>query len=527
MSAEPSGIHHVTLVTANAQANVDFYAGFLGLRLVKRTAGFEDATQLHLFYGDRLGSPGSLITALVWQDGARGRPGLGQAFEIGLAMPAGAMGFWLTRAMTWGLKTELPTREFGEPVLRLSDPDGIIIKLIGHDDLSTSALFHPPDIPAAMAVRRIRGLTWLSQHPDATRASLSRHYGYRVAARDGTATRLASAAGDVIDLREAAGFWPGVPGPGTIDHVAFRIAGDDELADLHAGFTAAAHATSPIKDRRYFTSLYVREPGGILTEFATDAPGMTVDEDEDGLGRHIFVPPHERAREKEIIAMLPDISAPGAPRDAPADLPFVHRLKRAENPDGTTLILFHGTGGNEADLLPVGREIAGRADLLGFRGRSREEGVLRWFRRHGMDRFDEADVRREAEAFAATLPQALSRYRLDPTRVTALGYSNGANFAAALMLLHPGLFTRAILLRPMLVLESPPEAGLAGTQVLAIAGRSDPYGRYAPALTEHLRRCGADVSAETIAAGHGLDREDIALARRWHEEHATRRRDSD
>jgi phospholipase/carboxylesterase len=523
MSAEPSGIHHVTLVTANAQRNVDFYAGFLGLRLVKRTAGFEDATQLHLFYGDRLGSPGSLITALVWQDGARGRQGLGQAFEIGLAIPAEAMGFWFTRAMTWGLKTGLPEREFGEPTLRLGDPDGVIIKLVGNDDLSASALFHPPDMPAAMAVRRIRGVTWLSEHPDETRASLSQHYGYRAAARDGMATRFVSAAGDAIDLREAAGFWPGAPGPGTIDHVAFRAKSDDELSHLHADFTAEARVTSSIKDRRYFTSLYVREPGGILTEFATDAPGMTVDEEEDELGHHVFVPPQDAAREKEIIAMLPDVSEPGAPRDPAADLPFIHRLKRAQNPDGAALILFHGTGGNEADLLPIGREIASQADLLGFRGRSSEEGVLRWFRRYGMDRFDQADIRREAEAFAATLPQALSRYGLDATRITALGYSNGANFAAAVILLHPGLFARAILLRPMLVLESPPEVKLAGVHLLAITGRSDPYGGFAPALIGHFRRCGADVSAETIAAGHGLDRQDIALARKWHQEHARSR----
>jgi phospholipase/carboxylesterase len=400
-----SGIHHVTLVTANAQRNVDFYAGFLGLRLVKRTAGFEDATQLHLFYGDRLGSPGSLITALVWQDGAKGRQGLGQAFEIGLAIPAEAMGFWLTRAMTAGLKSGLPEREFGEPVLRLADPDGVIIKLVGNDDLAASALFHPPDIPAAMAVRRIRGVTLLSEHPDETQASLSGHYGYRDARREGAATRFVSSVGDAVDLRSATGFWPAAPGPGTIDHVAFRVGSDGELTDLHAQFAAQARVTSPVKDRRYFTSLYVREPGGILTEFATDAPGMTVDEDEAGLGQHTFVPPHEAAREKEIIAMLPDISAPGAPRDPVADLPFIHRLKRAETGDGTTLVLFHGTGGNEADLLPIGREIAGpHADLLGFRGRSSEEGVLRWFRRYDMDRFDQADIRREAEAFAATLP---------------------------------------------------------------------------------------------------------------------------
>jgi phospholipase/carboxylesterase len=516
-----SGIHHVTLVTANAQRNVDFYAGFLGLRLVKRTAGFEDSTQLHLFYGDRLGSPGSLVTALVWQDGARGRAGLGQTFELSLAIPAGAMGFWLTRAMTAGLKTGLPEREFGEPVLRLADPDGVIVKLVGADGLAASALFHPPDIPQAMAVRRIRGVTWLSDHLSETRLMLAQRYGYREAAREKTMTRFISGSGDAVDLREAGGFWPGAPGPGTIDHVAFRVGNAAALKDFEAAFAAEARLTSPIKDRRYFTSLYVREPGGILTEFATDAPGMTVDEDEATLGTKLFVPPHEAAREQEILAMLPDISAPGEPRDSASDLPFIHRLKRAEDPDDATMILFHGTGGHEADLLAIGREIASRAALLGFRGRSREEGSLRWFRRFGMDSFDQADIASEAEAFAATLPQALARYGLDPSRVTALGYSNGANFAAALMLLHPGLFNRAILLRPMLVLETPPTPDLSGARILTIAGGSDPYGRYAPGLNDHLRRCGAKLSAETLAAGHGLARQDIARARAWYEANVT------
>jgi phospholipase/carboxylesterase len=215
--------------------------------------------------------------------------------------------------------------------------------------------------------------------------------------------------------------------------------------------------------------------------------------------------------------MLPDISAQGEPRDPNVELPFVHRLKRTEDAEGKTLVLFHGTGGHEADLLPLGREIAPGSNLLGFRGRSTEEGSLRWFRRHGMDRFDQADIARETEAFAETLPMALARYGLDPSRVTALGYSNGANFAAALMLLNPGLIARAILLRPMLVLESPPTPDLSNTRILTIAGGSDPYGGYAPELNEHLRRCGAGVAAETIAAGHGLDRQDIVLARAWHE----------
>src|SRR5690606_36256654 len=123
------GIHHVTLITRKVQDNVDFYAGFLGLRLVKRTAGYEDANQLHLIYGDALGSPGTLVIFLVWEDGSRGRVGLGQISEISLAIEPASIGFWLTRALAAGIPVEGPAEEFGEPVLRLKDPDGIIVKM--------------------------------------------------------------------------------------------------------------------------------------------------------------------------------------------------------------------------------------------------------------------------------------------------------------------------------------------------------------------------------------------------------------
>ena len=122
-----SGIHHITLITRKVQANVDFYAGFLGLRIVKQTGGFEDAEQLHLFYGDRSGTPGSLITFLVWEDGAKGRVGHGQVSEIALAIDRTAIGFWLERALRYHVPSEGPVQEFGEPVLRLRDPDGVCL----------------------------------------------------------------------------------------------------------------------------------------------------------------------------------------------------------------------------------------------------------------------------------------------------------------------------------------------------------------------------------------------------------------
>ena len=128
-----SGLHHVTAITRDVQANVDFWMGFLGLSLVKQTAGFEDAEQLHLFYGDATGAPGTLVSFLVWQGGAPGRIGHGQVAEIALEIPRGRIGDWLTRAMQHGLSVQGPVREFGAPVLRLRDPDGIIVKLVGLD----------------------------------------------------------------------------------------------------------------------------------------------------------------------------------------------------------------------------------------------------------------------------------------------------------------------------------------------------------------------------------------------------------
>lgn len=209
-----SGIHHVTALTRDVQRNVDFYVGFLGLRLVKRTGGYEDAEQLHLFYGDRMGSPGSLITFLVWQAGASGRTGLGQVAEIAFAVPPPAIGTWVQRALAAGVPFTGPVRELGETVLRLKDPDGIIVKLVGIDLPAAAPL---PD-PAAPT--RIRAVTILTE--DAAKAAgFAARFGYREQNREGPFLRMVSDS-DALDLRQSAGYVPGIPGTGVFDHVAFR-----------------------------------------------------------------------------------------------------------------------------------------------------------------------------------------------------------------------------------------------------------------------------------------------------------------
>lgn len=504
----PTGIHHVTGITRRVQANVDFYTGFLGLRLVKRTGGFEDAEQLHLFYGDALGSPGSLVSFLVWEDGAPGRVGLGQVSEIAFAVPPASIGDWLTRAMTARVPVEGPMRELGETVLRLKDPDGVIVKLVGVDLPATAPL------PDPIAPTRLRGVTLLTEMPEETAAFITR-FGYRPGTAEGSVRRLVSDR-DAIDIRDATGFFPGIPGTGILDHVAFRAAEADAVRAMRLALKGTD--VTSVHDRKYFLSLYVREPGNTLLEYATDAPGFTVDEAPEDLGRTLFVPPHDAARADDLRVILPQFALPGEERHPMRDLHFTHRFHHPEQPDGSTLVLLHGTGGDETQLMGLAARMAPQATLLGVRGRSTEEGINRWFRRLDMMRFDQADILAEAEAFRAFLAEAVRAYGLDPQRVTLVGYSNGANLIGALAQLHPAEAGAAILLRGMQVLDAPPRLApeaLASARVLMLNGKTDPYGAGAPPLEAALRAGGADLTVRSLPSGHELTAQDVREAQDW------------
>lgn len=508
-----SGIHHVTLITRNVQANVDFYAGFLGLRLVKQTGGYEDSLQLHLFYGDRLGSPGTVVTFFVWQDGAPGRVGTGQVSEIAFAVPQDSIGEWMTRALTAGVPMERPSREFGEPVLRLKDPDGFIVKLVGSDQPAPA-----PWGDETTAIRRIRAVTLLTDSGDETAAFISR-FGYRPLATDGSIMRLMSDT-DVVDVRDVTGYVPGIPGTGTADHIAFRAADEDAVRQVEASLASLNSSPTNFHDRKYFSSLYVREPGGTLIELATDGPGFTVDEDADHLGETLLVPPYETGRAADIKVMLPQFGRPGEPRPPRRDLPFVHRFYTPDEPNDDTIIVLHGSGGNEADLMPFAHRVSPHASILGVRGRATEEGSARWFRRFTLNSFDQNDIHSEAEAFNAFIHGAVSGYRLDPERITFIGLSNGANFAAAVMALYPDLIRRAILLRAIPVLDSLPDVDLSGAQVLMLDGSDDPFARNAPALANWLRERGAALEQQQLEGGHSLTEADTAAAKAWHQQYS-------
>lgn len=259
----------------------------------------------------------------------------------------------------------------------------------------------------------------------------------------------------------------------------------------------------------------------------SEAPGLTVKGEDPaaciGSEAKLIMPPLRGKR--GVGAAVKEAAKPKQENNVEAavngkeihpELGFIHKLYRPERPSGETLVLLHGSGGDESTLLPLAQQIAPNATLLAVRGRVVQDGVTRWYRRVTPVRFDQKDIRAEADAFAIFLRAASKAYGLDLGHTTFVGYSNGANLVAALSLLHPGLVQRAALLRSMPVLDKPPVADLAVANFLVVAGKNDGlYARYAPALEKVLARNGAHVIAHMIPAGHGLDEEDARLVGEW------------
>lgn len=198
------------------------------------------------------------------------------------------------------------------------------------------------------------------------------------------------------------------------------------------------------------------------------------------------------------------------------DLGFFYRLYTPADTTGEVLFLLHGSGVDETTLVPLARQIAPRAVLLAVRGRIAQEDGFRWFTRITPTCFEQDSIRTETDAFAGFVGAVAKRHGLDPARTVFLGYSNGANLVSSLMLLHPGLVRRAVLLRPMPVLDAVPAVDLGGTDVLIIAGAADlTYAPFAPALVTLLSQHGAAVDARIVASGHEFGDPDAAIVRQW------------
>jgi len=535
-----SGIHHVTAIASDPQRNLDFYAGVLGLRLVKRTVNFDDPHTYHFYYGDETGSPGSLLTFFPWPGARRGRIGTGQVATTSFGVPPAAIGFWVERLVHHGVPFEGPeTRALAgaaETVIAFRDPDGLMLEIVGHPGADARRGWGgAAGIRSESALCGIHAVTLWAEGHEETGRLLEDPLGFRMVGEDGATRRYAAAderAGGRVDVRAVGGFPRGAQGAGTVHHVAWRVPDDASQAALRASVIAAGHHPTPVIDRQYFHSVYFREPGGVLFEIATDEPGFAIDEQVERLGERLMLPPQFEPARAAIEAALPTIHLPGASTTAgldpgepgaaqvePPPLGFIHRYRpAAPGPEGrVTLLLLHGTGGNEDDLLPLGRMLLPGAGLLSPRGKVLEHGMPRFFRRLAEGVFDQEDLARRTTELAEFIEAAVAAYRLDRDGIAALGFSNGANIAASLLLRVPGLLRAAVLLSPMLPYEPEAQPDLAGTSVFIGAGRSDPIAPPAQVdrLAHVLRAGGAAVTVSWDPGGHAITPALVSAARRW------------
>ena len=305
------GIHHVTAISGPARRNLDFHTRVLGQRLVKRTVNFDDPGTYHLYYGDAAGTPGTILTFFPWDGAAPGRLGIGEPSETSFRVPASSLPHWLERLKNAGVAAEEAAPRFGDPVVTFADPDGMRFALVGLPGIADEPAWTGSDVPAEHAIRGFHGVTLLLRDTGPTADILTDVMGFEAAGREGSVSRFVAPGttmGRVVDLRAEPNMPRGRQGGGSVHLVAFRAADDAAQAAMVRKLTEDhGLATTEQKDRNYFRSVYLREPGGVIFEIATDVPGFAVDEAESTLGQALKLPAFLEPHRAKIEDTLPEL----------------------------------------------------------------------------------------------------------------------------------------------------------------------------------------------------------------------------
>ncbi|MDQ6655578.1 MAG: ring-cleaving dioxygenase [Verrucomicrobiota bacterium] len=309
------GLHHVTAISGPAQENLDFYAGVLGMRLVKKSVNQDDPGTYHLFYADAEGHPGTDLTFFPWAQMAPSRDGYGLSTEVSLAVPPGSLVFWSSRLQRYGVAVDAAEVRFGQHALPMQDPHGLRIALV-ESASSLDRPFTPWDGSPVPIEHQIRGLETarLSEASLAmTGKFLEEALGFQHRGTEGEWHRYGLAdgkSGRYVDVREVPAARRGAWGTGSIHHLAWRV--DDDAHELEMRVQVQSHGAqpTPVIDRFWFKSVYFKEPGGVLFELATDGPGFAVDEDPQHLGETLVLPPWLESDRAAIEATVPPLTMP-------------------------------------------------------------------------------------------------------------------------------------------------------------------------------------------------------------------------
>jgi glyoxalase family protein len=305
------GLHHITAIAGEAKRNYDFYTRVMGLRLVKKTVNFDDPNTYHLYYGDKVGTPGSILTFFPWEGIQTGRRGARQVTEIGYSVPESSFDFWLKRFEEHNIIYNKVSEKFGEPYLTFIDPDGLKLELIAGKNPDLRLPWETAEVPAEHATRGFHNITITTNKLQPTADVLTSLLGYTLHESHVNRFRFTTDAvehANVVDVVEVPGESAGHVAGGSVHHVAFRVKNDRILMDFRDKILAAGLNITEKIDRNYFYSLYFREPGGVLFELATDNPGFAIDETVEKLGTGLKLPAQYEKHREEISKQLPKLN---------------------------------------------------------------------------------------------------------------------------------------------------------------------------------------------------------------------------
>jgi glyoxalase family protein len=310
-----SGLHHVTAIAGPAQENLDFYAGVLGMRLVKKSVNQDDPGTYHLFYADAEGHPGTDLTFFPWAQMAAPRQGHGLSVEVSLTVPPGSLEFWAARLERYGIRMEAIETRFGERVLPLVDPHGLRVALVESAGAlrRTFAPWNESPIAVEHQIRGLESARLRERQLSLTTGFLTEAMGFSHIGTEGEWHRYGVAeggSGQYLDVRETPVAPRGAWGVGAIHHLAWRVSDEGHQLEVRKRLEAAGRRPTPVIDRFWFKSVYFPEPGGVLFELATDGPGFGVDEDAAHLGEALALPPWLEPQRREIEAKLPRLVMP-------------------------------------------------------------------------------------------------------------------------------------------------------------------------------------------------------------------------
>ena len=297
------GIHHITAIVGNVQENVDFYAGVLGLRLIKQTVNFDDPGTYHLYFGNEGGKPGTIITFFPWERAVKGQIGGGQVGITSYAIPVGAMPFWEKRLDKFNIAYSKTSR-FGEDYLQFTDYHGLILELVEREGGERNEWAFG-DVTADVAIKGFAGAVLFSTDPQSTNDTVAQTMGLEKEASEDDLVRYRSSAdiGNTVDIKQTA-VPEGRMGVGTVHHIAWRAKDKQEHQEWQEYVRSHNHYVTEVRDRNYFDAIYFREKGNILFEIATDTPGFAYDESYETMGSEIMLPAQYEPKRAELTRDL-------------------------------------------------------------------------------------------------------------------------------------------------------------------------------------------------------------------------------